>query len=85
MRIAASKIRVAIEITSLFISGKHHKKFQNSELGEVLGKTDTTKKKYKELKEQVDKIIMNHDGSNFLITVHFKLEFEQDIIQYECM
>ena len=100
------------EITFLFISGKHGKKFLNSELGKVLEKIDATKKKYKELKDQLDKtetnislidelflfnsilsepsnitegseqreliekmvdnIIIDHDGANHLITIHFK-------------
>ena len=100
------------EITSLFISGKHSKEFLNKEMDKVVQKIDIAKKKYKELKEQldksqtdislidelfffnsilsepsnitegtekreliekmVDKIIMDHDGTNYLITIHFK-------------
>ena len=100
------------EITSLFLLGKHSKEFLNKEMDKVIDKIDTTKKKYKELREQllksqtdislidelflfnsilsepskitegnekrelieklVDKIIMDHDGSNYLINIHFK-------------
>ena len=43
------------EIASLFISGKHDKKFLNSGVDKVLEKIDATKKKHKELKEEMDK------------------------------
>ena len=43
------------EINSLFISGKHSEDFLNNEMDKVIDKIDVTKKKYKELKEQLDK------------------------------